>query len=79
MPVERSAWRAGDSAAYTQMRAIANAVASLLLSTSGPALSEARDVLQDARSVDGFDRAAVDAARERFDERLTELRSADRG
>ncbi len=79
MPSERAAWRAGDSVAYAQMRATADAVAHLLLSASGATPSEARAVLHDARSVDGFDRAAVDAARERFDERLTELRSADRG
>lgn len=76
MPVERSAWRANDSVAYEQMRAAADALVSLLLDESPPDVTGAALVLDDAQSVDGFDRAAVDAARERFEAQLSDLRAA---
>lgn len=76
MPVERSAWRASDAVAYEQMRAAADAVVSLLLNDSEPDLEGSASVLDDALSVDGFDRAAVDAARERFETQLSDLRAA---
>lgn len=74
--VERSAWRASDSVAYEQMRAAADAVVSLLLDDAVPDVTVAASVLDDAQSVDGFNRAAVDAARESFETQLSQLRAA---
>lgn len=76
MPVERSAWRASDAVGYEQMRAAADAIVSLLLNDSEPDVEGAAFVLDDAQSVDGFDRSAVDAARERLEMQLSDLRAA---
>lgn len=75
MAQERSAWRASDSVAYEQMRAAADTVVSLLLDDSPPDVMGAALILDDAQSVDGFDRAAVEAARERFETQLSDLRA----
>lgn len=75
MTAARSVWRECDAVAYDRMRAASYALVALLLDTSEPATAEARSVLREAQSVDGFDRSAVDAARAQFDARLSILQA----
>lgn len=77
MAVGRSSWRASDAVAYEQMRAAADALTSVLLSTE--AVPEARSTLLAAQSIDGFDRAAVDYAKARFEQRRAELAEETHG
>jgi hypothetical protein len=81
----QSAWRADDAVAYDRMRDAANMVIALLLRQGadgerpmGAALVEVAQVRRAALEVDGFDRAAVAAERERFDARAAELMSGPR-
>lgn len=79
MAVERSAWRGSDAVAYDEMRTTADALVATLLSATEPALSEARAVVQEALSIDGFARPDVDDARVRFTKRIKELQGAHFG
>lgn len=76
----RSAWRPNDVVAYDGMREAANTAIALWvrLADEGAILlrvanEEASAIRRELLLVDGYDRAAVDAARVRFDELVTKL------
>ena len=80
MPSSGSAWRANDVVAYDAMREAANTVIALLLRVADSAaiddtgaVVEAAAIRQQTFHVDGYDRAAVDAFRERLEDRIVEL------
>lgn len=77
-----SAWRASDAVAYDEMREAANdAIASLLrLSNEGAmlpstAVAQVAAIRRELFRIDGYERAAVDVARETFDAQATHLDS----
>ena len=81
----RSAWRADDVVAYDAMREEANSAIALLLRLSDSraikadqAVSEAIDIREMMSDIDGYDRAAVDSARARLADRVTELTDKQR-
>lgn len=80
MTASRSAWRANDVVAYDGLRAACNTAVALLIRLSNEdairrieALSEAATIRRQTLEVDGFDRAATDAARASLDARIAEL------
>ncbi|MGN6221406.1 MAG: hypothetical protein ACTHNQ_18055 [Microbacterium sp.] len=80
MPAVTSAWRANDVVAYDAMRTAATRLTAALLSharRTDHAAERARDELirlrEDVAAVDGYDRTAVIALKDRIQARLREL------
>ncbi|GAA1961871.1 hypothetical protein GCM10009776_25710 [Microbacterium deminutum] len=76
----RSAWRANDIVAYDRLRATANVAIALLFQlvddgamTASAASAQAAEVRNEVLRVDGFNRAAVDAAQTGLDTRIGAL------
>jgi hypothetical protein len=81
----RSAWRPDDIVAYEEMRDLAIAAQSILISRARRDLSqttaaraEAARLHRETLAVDGFDRKAVDAQTRLLALRLAELRTEER-
>jgi hypothetical protein len=77
MPAVTSAWRANDVVVYDAMRTAATRLTAALLSharrTAEPARDELIRLREDVAAVDGYDRPAVIALKDRIQARLREL------
>lgn len=83
MAVEQSMWRVNDIVAYDVMRELSGSVQARLLervrSGDDSARAEVLEVRRATLSVDGYDRAAVEAYTQQLQLRDTELVRSDQG